>query len=153
MTTSGHPFRVLFHEGSITVPSGFDDRTTNVFVPANTETQPNLSIARDWLREGETLPQYIDRQLALLKSRLPGHKLQARAPEQAGQGDAALTGERIDASHKSGDRTVHQRQAAFIVAPPRVIIFTASSAKPPGKEFDAFWREWLGSYLPPAAAE
>ncbi len=142
--------RVLFHEGSIALPSGFDDRTTNIFVPANTETQPNLSVARDWLRDGEQLSQYIDRQLAQLKGRLAGHKLLARAPEKAGQGDLALTGERIDASYKNGARTVHQRQAAFVVAPQRVIVFTGSSAKPLGGEFDVFWREWLDSYQPPA---
>ena len=64
---------VVFTEGSIGLPPGYEDRTTNVLVPANVQVQPNLSVARDWMKPGETLPTYVDRQLALLKSQLAGH--------------------------------------------------------------------------------
>lgn len=39
--------RIRIHEGSIVLPNGFEDRTTNLFVPADTAAQPNLSVARD----------------------------------------------------------------------------------------------------------
>ncbi|OJA39168.1 hypothetical protein BGV67_31095 [Burkholderia ubonensis] len=141
--------RIRIHEGSITLPDGFEDRTTNLFVPANPANQPNLSVARDWLKDGETLAPYVDRQLALLKSRLQGHKLIARQAERLGPDDhRALAGERIDASHRNGTRVVFQRQAAFIVAPGRVLIFTASSARAFNDELDASWRAWLDGYRP-----
>lgn len=79
--------RIRIHEGSITLPDGFEDRTTNLFVPADPANQPNLSVARDWLKDGETLAPYVDRQLALLKSRLQGHKLIARQAERLGPDD------------------------------------------------------------------
>lgn len=76
--------RIRIHEGSIVLPNGFEDRTTNLFVPADTAAQPNLSVARDWLKDGETLAPYIDRQIALLKSRLQGHRVLSRQTERLG---------------------------------------------------------------------
>ena len=110
-----HATRVAIHEGSIGLPRGFEDRTANIFVPANTQVQPNLSIARDWLRDDETLSSYIDRQLGTLRSQFAGHKLIERQPCTLGQGEAALQGERIDDSYKNGKLTIYKRQAAFIV--------------------------------------
>ncbi len=141
--------RIHFHEGSIILPASFEDRTTNIFVPADMTSNPNLSIARDWLVEGESLSTYIDRQLAQLKGRMPGHKLLSRQTEQLGQGDV-LVGERIDASYKNNGRHVHQRQAAFLIAPLRALILTAASPKPFDDAFNALWREWLDGYRPAA---
>ncbi|WP_323123584.1 DUF1795 domain-containing protein [Burkholderia alba] len=145
------PDRIRFHEGSIALPAGFEDRTTNLFVPADLTAQPNLSVARDWLKDGETLPEYVDRQLALLKSRLAGHKLIARDAERLGGDVDGLVGERIDATYRNGGRAVYQRQAAFVVAPRRALIFTASSPKGFDDAFNTFWRGWLDGYQPPEA--
>ncbi|RQZ16735.1 DUF1795 domain-containing protein [Burkholderia sp. Bp9031] len=146
--------RIRIHEGSIVLPDGFEDRTTNLFVPVDLATQPNLSVARDWLKDGETLSPYIDRQLAMLKSRLQGHRLLSRQAERLGPGADAMPGERIDTAYRNGAKMVFQRQAAFIVAPGRVLIFTASSAKSFGETLDTLWRNWLEGYLPaePATA-
>ncbi|WP_058034491.1 DUF1795 domain-containing protein [Burkholderia pseudomallei] len=140
--------RIRIHEGSIVLPNGFEDRTTNLFVPADTATQPNLSVARDWLKDGETLAPYIDRQIALLKSRLQGQRLLARQAERLGPETDGMPGERIDTAYRNGAKMVFQRQAAFIVTPGRVLIFTASSAKSFGDTFDTFWRNWLDGYRP-----
>ncbi|KWK68751.1 DUF1795 domain-containing protein [Burkholderia ubonensis] len=145
--------RIRIHEGSIVLPNGFDDRTTNLFVPADTATQPNLSVARDWLKDGETLAPYIDRQIALLKSRLQGQRLLARQAERLGPETDGMPGERIDTAYRNGAKMVFQRQAAFIVAPGRVLIFTASSAKSFGDTFDTFWRNWLDGYRPAEQAQ
>lgn len=142
--------RVHFTEGSIALPAGFEDRTTNLFVPKDTAKQPNLSVARDWLNENEALAAYIDRQLGQLKARMPGHKLLAREEEQLGVADMALAGERIDATYRNSGKTVYQRQAAFVVTPRRALIFTASSPDAFDDAFDAFWRAWLDGYQPPA---
>jgi hypothetical protein len=138
--------RVLMTEGSIELPAGFEDRTTNIFKPENTETTPNLSVARDWLKDGETLADYVGRQLGLLKKQLPTHKLLDRGEDHLGEGDGALAGERIDAQYKTGARMVYQRQAVFLVGPLRAIIFTASSPKPLDDRFDILWHTWLRSF-------
>ena len=143
--------RVVFTEGSIGLPPGYEDRTTNVLVPANVQVQPNLSVARDWMKPGETLPTYVDRQLALLKSQLAGHHLISRQPARLGREDdeAALTGERIDARYRNGKLTIYQRQAAFELSPGRIVVFTGARAHGFGDEFEQLWAQWLASYQAP----
>jgi hypothetical protein len=145
--------RVHFTEGSIALPPGFEDRTTNLFVPRDTAKQPNLSVARDWMNDGEALAAYIDRQLGQLKARMPGHKLLERQDEQLGQADTALAGERIDATYRNAGKAVFQRQAAFVVAPRRVLILTASNPEAFDEAFDTFWRAWLDGYQPPTIVD
>lgn len=144
---------ILLNEGSIGLPSGFEDRTSNIFVPANTETEPNLSIARDTLNEGETLGDYVSRQTGLLKSRLAGHKVVLRTTASLGSADAALSGERIDAQYKNGGRIIHQRQAAFLIAPRRALVFSASCLRPFDDAFEDLWRDWLASFERHSAPE
>lgn len=157
------PARVVFTEGSIVLPPGYEDRSTNLLVPASPQAQPNLSVARDWMKQGETLPAYVERQLGLLKSQLASHKLLARSAVSLGRFDNAsserpeglseepLVGLRIDASYKNGKLLVYQRQAAFEIAPRRVLIFTASRANGFGDAFEQLWADWLGSYRAPVA--
>lgn len=150
-SSTGNDARIGIHEGSIGLPAGYEDRTSNIFIPADLQHQPNLSIARDWLQEGETLPAYVERQIALLKARLASHKLLARAPERLGLHEPALAGERIEAQYKNGAQTIRQRQAAFLIAPRRALILTAATARPFDERFEALWRGWLDSFAPPAA--
>lgn len=146
------PTRVGIHEGSVGLPAGFEDRTTNLFVPADLHSQPNLSIARDWLAPDETLAAYVDRQLGILKARMSGHKLLARAHERLGLQEPALVGERIDSQYKNGAQVIRQRQAAFEVGKSRVLVFTAATPKSFDERFEASWRVWLDSFQPAAPA-
>ena len=144
------PARVGLHEGSVGLPAGFDDRTTNIFVPADPQSQPNLSIARDRLGEGETLAAYVDRQLGILKARMPGHKLLGRTDERLGLHEPALVGERIDAQYKNGAQVIRQRQAAFDIGNGRALVFTAATPRAPDERFETLWRTWLDSFQPAA---
>jgi hypothetical protein len=160
--------RVSFTEGSVQLPAGYEDRTANVLVPPNPQAQPNLNIARDTMKPGETLTTYIDRQIALLKSQLGGHRTLAREAIRLGPPSASasseedanmaavttgLIGESIDATFKSGKSLIFQRQAAFVMAPSRVLIFTASTLQGFGPEFEKLWSGWLASYQPPTPAQ
>jgi hypothetical protein len=138
--------RIGIHEGSIGLPPGFEDRTANMFVPNDPQNQPNLSIARDWLAANETLGTYVDRQLQVLKSRLPNHKLVARVADRLGQDATGLIGERIEAQYKNGTQMVRQRQAAFLIGPKRALILTAASPRPFDERFETLWRGWLDSF-------
>lgn len=131
------PIRFHFDEGSVLFPAGYEDRTVNTFVPADPQREPNLSVARDRLLEGEALPRYVERQLALMRKKLPGHKageVQAIALEGAG-----LSGLVVQSTYRSGTTTVHQRQAVFEVAPGRALVFTLSSPRPLDAAADALW--------------
>jgi len=139
------------HEGSVGLPAGFEDRTTNLFVPADPQSQPNLSIARDRLAQGETLADYVDRQLGILQARMPGHKLLARTNERLGLHEPALVGERIEAQYKNGAQVIRQRQAAFDVGHGRALVFTAATPRVIDDRFETLWRAWLDSFQPAAA--
>ncbi|NHZ64902.1 DcrB-related protein [Massilia genomosp. 1] len=140
--------RIGIHEGSIGLPLGYEDRTANIFVPGDPQFQPNLSIARDWLIEGETLASYVDRQLGILKARIPNHKFIGRVPEQLGQNNPAWIGERIEAHYKNGAQMIRQRQAAFLIGSKRALIFTMASPHPFNDKLEALWRGWLDSFVP-----
>ncbi|MEN9867356.1 MAG: hypothetical protein RL748_2946, partial [Pseudomonadota bacterium] len=106
----------LIDEGLLTLPPGFQDRTSNIFILGQAESSIlNLNIGRDNLLDGETLEHYVSRQIKLLTEKLPGYKLRNRTPAQLGP--ALLTGEQIDGGYKNGGRFLHQRQAAFLIAP------------------------------------
>ncbi|RML98875.1 hypothetical protein ALQ86_05453, partial [Pseudomonas amygdali pv. eriobotryae] len=55
------------HEGSITLPEGFQDRTVNMFVLGSTLPAPlSITVSRDTLLSTELLKTYVDRQVKML---------------------------------------------------------------------------------------
>jgi hypothetical protein len=136
-------------EGCFTLPEIFMDRTVNIFVPeSNERASPNLNISRDTLKPDENLTTYIDRQIALMKKNLGKHRVLSRTPVQAGSGDNAVTGEQIAATHQSGKTEVYQRQAAFIITPGKVLVFTLTIPRPFDDNTDQFWNGWLAGFQP-----
>ncbi|MBC8733281.1 DcrB-related protein [Paraburkholderia sp. UCT2] len=139
--------RYRIDEGSIDLPEGFEDRSTNIFVFGDPDRSPlNLNIARDTLDVGETLPAYVDRQIRKLEKILRGYRLQHRQAARLGSGDHVSEGEQIDATRKEGQQTIHQRQAAFLCAPRRALIFSGTSIRAFTGEQNALWSTWLASY-------
>ncbi|WP_213233198.1 DcrB-related protein [Caballeronia sp. NK8] len=136
-----------FEEGSIDLPEGFHDRSTNIFVYGSTTPSPlNLNIARDVLLPDEGLPAYVDRQMQLLKKNVRGHAVHQRTRATLGHADAAIEGEQITSTHKTGSQTIHQRQAAFIRSGSDVLIFSCSSVRPFDAKQDVLWTNWLTSF-------
>ncbi len=115
--------RCLFSEGSVALPEGYQDRTVNIF-PPSAAGDAAFNISRDTPESGETLAAYIDRQLALMTSHLKGWKTLAREP--ATLGSEALEGECLHASYLRGAERIWQRQAVFLTAPDKVLVFTSS---------------------------
>jgi hypothetical protein len=134
-------------EGSVQLPAGFQDRSTNIFIqgdPAGSSL--NFNIARDQLRPDESLQQYVTRQIDLMQNNMTSYKLKSRDPAQLGAG--AIEGEQIDATSKSSGKTIYQRQAAFPLHGTHVLIFSAISTTMPGEKFARLWQDWLGSFVP-----
>ncbi len=149
MTQEKPPF--LMDEGSLAIPAGFQDRTTNIFIQGVAESSTlNLNIGRDNYADDETLELYVSRQIKLLTDKLPGYKLKSRNPASLGAvaNVPAITGEQIDGGYKNGGRFLHQRQAAFPISATRVLIFSATSAAPFDAKFETLWAQWLGSFIP-----
>ena len=137
------------NEGAFALPAGFSDRSTHIFLPTHPEVSAHLSVARDTLASGENIEAYVERQLSVLKQKLPGHGVQTRQTAELGQAPHSTTGLQIDATYRNGQRTIYQRQAAFLVErSPGVLIFTSSGPKPFDGVFNAIWRQWLASFQP-----
>lgn len=136
-------------EGHFTLPESFIDRSVNIFVSeSNERASPGMNISRDTLKPDEDLASYIDRQIVLMKKNLGQYRLLSRTPAQAGTGNDALTGEQIAATHKSGKTEAYQRQAGFIVAPGRVLVFTLTSPRPFDEKTERLWNVWLAGFQP-----
>ena len=136
-------------EGCFTLPETFLDRTVNIFVPASNErASPSLNISRDTLKPDENLTTYIDRQIVLMKKNLGQHRVLSRGTALAGTGEAAMAGEQILATHRSGKTEVYQRQAGFITGPGKVLVLTLTSQRPFDENTDQLWTAWLTSFQP-----
>ncbi|MEM5343157.1 DcrB-related protein [Paraburkholderia azotifigens] len=141
--------RYRIEEGSIALPDGFADRSTNIFVLGNTSPSPvNMNIARDTLLDTETLPAYVDRQIGLLKKNLRNYSVVRREATTLGADSLSLSGEQVTSTHRNGSTTIHQRQAAFIHAPQRVLILSCSSVRPFDGTQETRWQQWLASFQP-----
>jgi hypothetical protein len=144
--------RYRFEEGSMVLPEGFEDRSTNIFVYGHAASSPlNLNIGRDTLDAGESLNAYVDRQIRKLEKHLRGYRLGHRQAAQLGSGEVQCEGEQIEATRKEGQQTIHQRQAAFICGERHVLVFSCSSIRAFTGEQNALWLSWLASYRPAAA--
>lgn len=113
----------VFTEGRITLPDQYQDRTVNVFTLPGVNT-PAFNISRDNLNDGESLPDYIDRQLALMEKHLKGWKQTERVPVLLG--DNLLQGECVHASYLRDGKRVFQQQAVFNTSANHILVFTVS---------------------------
>ncbi len=70
----------LYHinEGVLDLPDNWSDRTMNIFTPDESENPEwNIVVSRDKLGAGETLSDYLDKQLAEMPNALPRFRLQS----------------------------------------------------------------------------
>ncbi|WP_165678466.1 DcrB-related protein [Metapseudomonas otitidis] len=142
------------HEGQITLPTGFQDRTVNMFIPGSVVPAPfSLTIARDTTLPGEALTDYIERQVGLIAAKLRKYKRHGTSAVQLGT-QAPIAGIQIDANYQSDGRTIYQRQAAFLIATDRALVFSGTSQTPFDDAMNQMWADVLASYRahPPVAS-
>ncbi|BBH47310.1 DUF1795 domain-containing protein [Pseudomonas sp. KU43P] len=135
-------------EGSITLPEGFTDRTVNMFILGDSIPAPlNFTVSRDNLLPGEDLKAYIERQVKLIAAQLRGYTVLGKIPAQLSS-TQPQAGIQVDGYYLKDGRPVYQRQAAFEVAPGRILVFsTTSQADFSGKQNDN-WLDLLNSFEP-----
>lgn len=83
-----------------------------------------------------------------MKKNLGQHRVLSRGTALAGTGEAAMAGEQILATHRSGKTEVYQRQAGFITGPGKVLVLTLTSQRPFDEHTDQLWTAWLTSFQP-----
>ncbi|MCI0915350.1 DcrB-related protein [Pseudomonas putida] len=135
-------------EGSITLPEGFQDRTVNMFILGNNIPAPlNITLSRDNLLPAEDLKAYIDRQVKLIATKLRGYTVLSKTPAQLSSSQP-LAGIQVEGYYMNEGRPVYQRQAAFEVAPGRILVFSTTSQKDFSGKQNESWLELLSSFQP-----
>ncbi|GAA3599082.1 DUF1795 domain-containing protein [Gibbsiella greigii] len=135
----------LFSEGSVTLPTGYSDRTVNVFSPRDAHAS-SINVSRDTAQENESLSGYVDRQLKLLEQHLSGWKTTDRQPVALGKD--VVSGECISASYLRDGKRIWQQQAVFVLQRGSVLVFTQSRSEKLSIEDNAIFRDLLGSFKP-----
>ncbi|MFB9128877.1 DUF1795 domain-containing protein [Paraburkholderia dipogonis] len=135
------------HEGRITLPAGYSDRTVNIFVQEPmTNGLSNVQVARDTARQGEALDDYVNRQIALLKRKIKGLSVTSR--EAVVLAGCRADGIEIETRYQSNGKSVYQRQCAVFIANDRALIFTATNTVPFTSEQLAIWRRMTDTFVP-----
>lgn len=136
----------LIQEGTLTLPVGFHDRSVNMFVPGVSLPAPfSLTISRDTTLPGEALSDYVERQVGLIASKLRKYQRQSILEVEL-SASSPIPGRQVDAHYQSDGRPVYQRQSAFVIAPERVLVFTATSQMPFDAQLNQLWLEVLASF-------
>jgi hypothetical protein len=134
-------------EGSITLPAGYTDRTVNIFVQEPlTDGLSNLQVARDTARHDETLDEYVDRQIGLLKRKIKGLSIKSR--ETVVLAGCEADGIEIETRYNSNGKSVYQRQCAILLANGKALIFTATNTVPFTSAQLAIWRRMIDTFIP-----
>ncbi|MBP1127142.1 MULTISPECIES: DcrB-related protein [Pseudomonas] len=135
-------------EGSIVLPTGFQDRTVNMFVLGASVPAPlSITISRDVLLPAEALKAYVDRQIKMLASKLRGYTVLGTKSVSLST-SAPIDGVQIDAYYMTEGRPFYQRQAAFLIEPSRAIIFSTTAPADFSNEQNQDWINLLASFQP-----
>lgn len=135
-------------EGSIVLPTGFQDRTVNMFVLGASVPAPlSITISRDMLLPAESLKSYVDRQIKMLASKLRGYTVLGKKNVSLST-SAPIDGVQIDAYYMTEGRPFYQRQAAFLIEPGRAIIFSTTAQADFSNEQNQDWINLLASFQP-----
>lgn len=138
----------VIQEGSLTLPAGFQDRSVNMFIPGVALPAPfSLTIARDNTLPGEALSDYIERQVNLIAAKLRKYQRQSTVRVELSK-RVPIAGLQVDAHYQNDGRPVYQRQAAFILAAERVLVFSATSQQPFDDSLNQLWAGVLASFEP-----
>ena len=139
------PSRCAFTEGSVAIPQGYSDRTVNVLLSADSDA-PSINISRDTQQSGESLADYITRQLDTLSSGLKGWALKSRQPVTLGR--EALAGEKIVASYLRDGRRIWQHQAVFTPGEGHILVFTLAHTQKLTERDEHLFQQILHSFEP-----
>lgn len=135
-------------EGSIALPTGFQDRTVNMFVLGASVPAPlSITISRDNLLPSEVLGAYVERQVKMLASKLRGYTLLGKKAVALSSA-APIEGVQIDAYYMNEGRPFYQRQAAFLIEPGRALIFSTTAQADFSPQQSEDWDNLLSSFQP-----
>ncbi len=136
----------LLQEGTINLPEDFVDRTVNTFALGSTIPAPlSVTVARDKMLPDEDMPTYLKRQIKLLQSHIKGYKLIDQKALSL-PSNQEIEGAQIEAYYKTEGRYYYQKQAAFEIAPKKIIVFSCTSQEQFTEAQNKLWQDLLESF-------
>ena len=143
----------VLQEGTLSLVQGLQDRTVNMFVLGKSMPAPlSITISRDEPMPGETLKVYVDRQVQMLTSKMPGFTLLGKQPIRLSQA-SPIEGVEVDGYYLNEGRPYYQRQAAFFIAPSRALVFSTTSQAKFTPAQTENWQDMLASFTPRQPAQ
>lgn len=136
----------LLQEGTINLPEDFVDRTVNTFALGSTIPAPlSVTVARDKMLPDEDMPTYLKRQIKLLQSHIKGYKVIDQKALSL-PSNQEIEGAQIEAYYKTEGRYYYQKQAAFEIAPKKIIVFSCTSQEQFTEAQNKLWQDLLESF-------
>lgn len=123
------------------LPEGLKDKTVNIF--SLTDDGPSdlsIVVARDRPVEGEALPAYVDRQLAVLRQRLPLFRIVERSDVELDRRPAV----QVDYTWQSGDTQMYQRQVIVHAEGAGVMLLISATCK---ARLEPTWEAMFDEFL------
>lgn len=119
-------------EGTFDLPKPHIDRTTNVLMPAD-GVGISIVVTRDALEAGESLEQFIERQLKKMKSYLSGFKSNGQVPlAMQASSTKKMQGYLLKLQFKqSGVATFQQQVVMQLPAPAMYMMHKGACSHPP----------------------
>ena len=134
----------LYHinEGTIELPDEWIDRTMNVFTPDTSENPEwNIVVSRDKLDEGETLGDYLDKQLAEMPKALPRFRVQSN--EEITVND--YPARKVVSTWIGEKGTLRQKQIVF-VRDGKSLVFTFTVLERLNHKYDSVLDKFIKSF-------
>lgn len=142
---------MIYHldEGILDIPAGLVDRSINMLMAPPGEAGFSLIVSRDRLETGETLDDFIDRQLKELARQVDQFTEISRQPATPGRKGAPMDTRLLEFHYRQHGQTVHQRQCVMTAADRRgILILTGSSPIPFDSVQNKRWRHTIESFRP-----
>ena len=139
--------KYIFQEGTIDVPENMGDGTVNMIVPLPGTSGLTIAITRDARVGGESLPDFIERQMQDMSRQVAKFTQGKLVPATLGSGKTAFQGYKFDVGYKQDGRPVYHVQGIFgDDASPKTLGLSFSSHAPISDEQRLLITKILTSY-------
>ena len=134
-----------FNEGDMEVPKGWEDKTVNglSFPVGSKQPSASFTITRDTLKGGQTLAEYVDKQLVDMAKSCPRFELLKRNDVTVDEESAI----QVEFTWKTPDGLiVHQQQTVFPLPSRVVLTLTATAPKDKFKQHAAAFQSFVDTF-------
>ena len=137
------------NEGALTLPHPFEDRTMQVLMPLGSGIGLNLIVTRDPLEPGETVDDYLKRQLSDLRRQVAKYQESDRGRCFLGKPNDGMEGVYLELQYKQQGKFLYHLQGVFLMRDRQHVMSITGSASAPFTEAQRqAWHASVASFEP-----